>query len=112
MPVIKSAIKKLRRDRKREKENDAFRHSLDRAIRLAKKSKSAKAVSDAVSIVDRAVKKNVIHKNRAARIKSSLSKLARPERTRGTKPVSTKSSKSVVKKPTKLAKKPASKKSK
>jgi len=78
MPVIKSAIKKLRKDRKREKVNDEFREGLDRAIRNAKKVKSSKAVSAAVSIIDRAVKNNLMHQNRAARIKSALSKLAKP----------------------------------
>ena len=78
MPVIKSAIKKLRRDKVREKRNDVFRSNLEKAIRLAKKTKSAKTVSQAVSLVDHAVKKNIMHKNRAARIKSTLSKLAKP----------------------------------
>lgn len=78
MPVIKSAIKKLRRDRKVTRANDLFRASLNHALKTASKQKTAKAVSAAVSLVDRAVKKNLMHKNRAARIKSSLSKLARP----------------------------------
>lgn len=78
MPVIKSAIKKLRRDRKREKENNVFRNGLDRAVRLAKKQKTTKSVSSAVSLVDRAVKKNLMHKGHAARIKSALSKLTKP----------------------------------
>ncbi len=78
MPVIKSAIKKLRKDRKRERENDAFRNELDKTVKEAKKLKTSKAVSSASSILDRAVKKNLLHKNRAARIKSSLAKLAGP----------------------------------
>lgn len=77
MPVIKSAIKKLRKDINRTKRNDIFRDSLKRAIQKAKKEKSAKAVAAAVSFVDRAVKKNIIHANRAARIKSSLAKGAK-----------------------------------
>ena len=95
MPVIKSAIKKLRKDKKREKRNDAFRKNLDKAIRMAGKQKSAKAVSKAVSIVDRAAKKHIIHKNRGARIKSALSKLAKPgilKKATATKKPSSKSS--------------------
>lgn len=89
MPVIKSAIKKLRRDKKAEQANDDFRKMLDRALRDAKKTKSAKAVNSAVSIVDKAVKKHLMHKNRAARLKSSLSKLAKPVKSaaKGTEPV-------------------------
>jgi small subunit ribosomal protein S20 len=83
MPVIKSAIKKLRRDRKREKLNDDFRTKLDRAIKSARTKKSQAAVSAAVSLVDKAVKKNIIHKNRAAHIKASF------EKHKATKPAST-----------------------
>lgn len=78
MPVIKSAIKKLRKDIKRTKKNDDLRRELDKKVSQAKKSKTASAVRDAVSVVDHAVKNNLMHKNRAARIKSSLSKLAKP----------------------------------
>lgn len=76
MPVIKSAIKKLRRDKKREKQNDDFRKNLQAIIRAAKKQKTPKKINEAFSAIDKAVKKNLIHKNRAARIKSSLSKPA------------------------------------
>ena len=77
MPVIKSAIKKLRKDRKREKENDARIRSLERAIHQARKSPSK--INAAFSAIDRAVKRNIIHKNKAARIKSSLAKLGKPK---------------------------------
>lgn len=77
MPVIKSAIKKLRKDKRHEKENNKFRNKLDKAIREAKKLKSAKSVNAAFSLIDRGTKKNILHKNRAARLKSSLAKLAR-----------------------------------
>ena len=78
MPVIKSAIKKLRKDIKRTAANRDFNHKLDVALNAAKKAKTASTVKSATSMVDRAVKKNLMHKNRAARIKSSLSKLAKP----------------------------------
>jgi small subunit ribosomal protein S20 len=78
VPVIKSAIKKLRRDRKREKDNDQFRSELEHAIKLAKKQKSQAAVTKAVSLIDKSVKKNLMHKNKAARVKSSISKLHKP----------------------------------
>jgi small subunit ribosomal protein S20 len=102
MPVIKSAIKKLRRDKKREKANDSFRQDLDLAIHAAKKQKTAKSVSSAVSMVDKGVKKNLIHKNTAARIKSSLSKLAKPAKpVASPKKITVSAEKKGVKKPTK-----------
>ena len=87
MPVIKSAIKKLRKDRKREKENEKLRTALERAIRQAKMSPSK--TNAAYSAIDRAVKRNIIHKNKAARIKSSLSKLSRPRPVKAAKKIKT-----------------------
>jgi ribosomal protein S20 len=78
MPVIKSAKKKLRQDIKREKVNNLLRRGFKTAIKEAQKSKTPEKIKKAVVLVDKAVKKNLIHKNKAARIKSSLSKLAKP----------------------------------
>ena len=75
MPVIKSAKKKLRKDRKLEKINKLFRNEFSKALKEAKKSKTSEKIRQAVRITDKAVKKGIIHKNKAARIKSSLSKL-------------------------------------
>lgn len=102
MPVIKSAIKKLRKDRRRERENDARRASLERAIRQAKKSPSK--INEAFQALDRAVKRNIIHKNKAARIKSSLSKLTKPT-TRATKEPISKTAVKVKKSKAKTTKK-------
>lgn len=99
MPVIKSAIKKLRRDKKVEKTNNLVRHTLDRALKTAKKQKTASSVSKAFSVVDRALKKNLIHKNKAAHLKSALAKLARPATKTVIKTVA--ASKKVVSKATK-----------
>lgn len=96
MPVTKSAIKKLRQDRKREVINDKFREDLKSFIKAAKKSKSSASINKAVSIIDKGVKKNILHKNKASRIKTVLSRLAKPV-ARG--------SKKVVKKTSKTAKK-------
>lgn len=79
MPVIKSAIKKLKQDKKTEKANDEFRHALKIALSVAKKQKSAKSVKSAVSLLDKAVKKNIIHQNKANRLKSKISKFAKTE---------------------------------
>jgi len=48
---------------------------LEIAIRVAKKSKNNEKVLTAVSLADRAAKKRIIHRNKAARIKSQLSRL-------------------------------------
>lgn len=77
MPVIKSAIKKLRQDRKREKMNDQLRDVLKSSVRAAKKTKNGKTVSKANAVIDKAAKAKIIHPNKASRLKSSLSKIAK-----------------------------------
>ncbi len=75
MPVTKTAKRALRSSKRKEVVNQQIRANLEVAIRIAKKRKGAKNISTAISLTDRAAKRNVIHKNKAARIKSSLSKL-------------------------------------
>lgn len=75
MPVIKSAKKKLRQDRIREKANNKIRVLLRTAIKKATKRPLEKNIQSAVKIIDKAAKKNIVHKNKAARLKSKLSKL-------------------------------------
>jgi small subunit ribosomal protein S20 len=77
MPVIKSARKKLRQDKKRQKRNNEVKLAFRDAIKVAQKSKTADKVTKAVKLTDKAVKSKLIHKNKAARIKSRLSKLVK-----------------------------------
>lgn len=81
MPVIKSAKKKLRVDRKRELAGKKIKNALIMAIKKAKKVASEKNIKEAMSIVDKSAKKNIIHKNKASRIKSRLSKLLTRKKT-------------------------------
>lgn len=75
MPVIKSAKKKLRQDRRKTLQNKSFENLFKKLIKEAIKTPSDTDIRKAVSAVDKAAKKNIIHKNKAARIKSALSKL-------------------------------------
>lgn len=75
MPILKSAIKKLKQDKKRTKVNKVYRENLRRAVKKARKEKSIKAVKLAYSALDKAAKQKVIHKNKAGRLKSRLRKL-------------------------------------
>jgi small subunit ribosomal protein S20 len=78
MPVIKSAKKKLKQDKKREKLNYKVKLSYKKAIKDANKTKSFEKVRLAIKLVDKASKKGILHKNKAARFKSRLSKIAKP----------------------------------
>jgi len=78
MPNIKSAKKKLRKDTKRTAKNDAYRKKVKDTIKsISKMSTRTTKVTlqKAFSTIDRAAKKKVIHKNKAARLKSRVSKL-------------------------------------
>jgi len=81
MPIIKSAKKALRIEARRKEENDLTRAKVKNAVKgfkIAVKgdAKDVAAVfSDAQKQLDLAAKKNVIHPNKAARLKSRLSKL-------------------------------------
>jgi small subunit ribosomal protein S20 len=90
MPVIKSAIKKLRQDRKKEVINDQWREKVDAAVKAVKKSHTAKNLDQAFSAIDKATKKNLMHANKAARMKSQISKLV--PSTTAKKPTSAKKS--------------------
>lgn len=75
MPITKRAIKKLRHDRIRTIQTDKVRGTLRKLIKAARVSPGKKSVSLAFRALDKATKKHVIHKNKAARLKSRLSKL-------------------------------------
>ncbi len=80
MPVTKTAKRALRGSKRKEKVNTQLRTRLEIAIRLAKRETSKKTVTEAISLVDRAAKKGLFHKNKAARLKSSLSKLTKKKK--------------------------------
>jgi small subunit ribosomal protein S20 len=94
MPIIKSAQKQLRQNKKKKARNDNFR-SLYREARIsfekAIKEKDAKAAKEILvnkkdkqgkstkaglqSIIDKLVKKNIIHKNNGSRKKALFVKM-------------------------------------
>lgn len=73
MPIIKSAIKKVRKDKVRTARNSKREAVLKTLVKKARSDKSIKALSAVFSALDKAVKTNLIHKNKAARLKSRLS---------------------------------------
>lgn len=77
MPRIKSAKKRMRQAEAATQRNRTQRSQLRTAIkkvRTAVADDAAKAYAEAVSIIDRAGRKNLIHRNAAARHKSRLAK--------------------------------------
>ncbi len=78
MPHHKSAIKRMRQDKKRRERNRAVKSQVKTAIKkacsLAGTDQAISAMREAQSIIDRAAKKGVIHWKNAARKKSRLAK--------------------------------------
>jgi len=112
MPIIKSAKKRVKVAAKARARNSRVKRSLreavkafNQAIATGKPADIAKTQAEAISAIDTAAKKAIIHKNKAARQKAALSAKAKAA---GAKPV-----KAAAKKPAPRkapAKKPAAKK--
>ena len=79
MANIRSAEKRIRQAAQRQKRNRGVRSRLRSTIkdyRSGSDKEKSKKLSSAVSEIDRARKKGVIHRNAAARYKSRLAKKA------------------------------------
>ena len=100
MPIIKSAKKRVRTARKAAIRNSRTRRGLRDALKAFSAKPAAQSHSSAQSKLDLAVKRGVIHKNKAARLKRQAAAKAKAA---GVKP-----SKATKAKP--AAKKPAAKK--
>lgn len=74
MPNIASAKKNMRKSRAAAVRNRAQRSALRTALKKARTDGAApEVVKQAVSLLDRAARKGLIHRNKAARHKSQLS---------------------------------------
>ena len=76
MPILKNAKKKLRQDKKRTSRNNKTKEVYKSLIKAARIKKTLETISKAFASIDKAAKQNIIHKNKAARLKSSISKTA------------------------------------
>ena len=82
MPIIKSAQKKLRQDKKRFTQNQRYLVAYKKLLKKLQKSKSVSSdqIKKIYSNIDRALKKNIIHKSKAKRMKSQAAKLVKTSR--------------------------------
>ena len=62
MPAIKSARKKLRVDKKRESANKKMAALINVTIKKAEKKPTPKSIQEAFKVIDKGVKKDIIHK--------------------------------------------------
>ncbi len=85
MPIIKSAKKALKQSIVKRDRNRVWKRKYKSAIKKALKAieigKGADVlISDAYSAIDKVTKQNIIHKNKAARLKSSIAKKAKEQK--------------------------------
>ena len=106
MPIIKSAKKRVRVAKKATVRNSKTKRTLKSSFKLFSKSPSAKTHSQAQSAVDKAAKKGLLHKNKAARLKRQAAAKAKAAGVKHTKSTA----KKVAPKKTAAKKKPAAKK--
>lgn len=116
MPIIKSAMKRVRQSAKRRSHNLQVKRAIHGDVRDVMSAIEAKdaaaaqtAYREAVSEIDRAVKKGTLHKGTAARQKSRLNAKVKAAFGEATKPSAVAKAKpAAAKKP--AVKKPAAKK--
>lgn len=113
MPIIKSAKKRVRVATKAAARNSKTKRVLRSALKLFARKTSVAAHSSAQSAIDKAMKKGVVHKNKAARMKKQLAAQAKAAGTKheATKKAATKpAAKKAPAKKTATPKKPIAKK--
>lgn len=73
----KSALKRIRQNEKRKLHNRYYHKTARNAVRvlrgLSNKKEASEMFPKVVSMIDRLAKKNIIHRNKAANLKSKLS---------------------------------------
>ena len=78
MATHKSSIKRIRQDKKKNLHNRYYAKTMRNAVRklraMTDKEEAVKMYPSVQKILDKLAKTNLIHKNKAANIKSSLSK--------------------------------------
>lgn len=116
MPIIKSAIKRMHQAAKRRARNVTTKRDLKAAVKAFIAEPNADNLSKAQSTIDKAVKKNILEKNTAARRKAGLVVIAKAAGAKAPavkKAAAPKAEKPAAKAPVKkaaAAKKPAAKK--
>src|SRR5687768_10544328 len=77
MPIIKSAIKRMKQTVVRRERNVGIKRDIKEATKAFLANPTAKTLGAAHSELDTAVKKNLLKKNTVARRKSRLAKIAK-----------------------------------
>jgi small subunit ribosomal protein S20 len=98
MPILASSKKALRKDLRRRQVNLRIKNKLKAATDSLAKTASNVNLNQAYQIIDRAAKKNVMHPNKANRLKSRMAKSLKPQKITKIKPLKSKIPKKPAKK--------------
>lgn len=93
MPILQNAKKALRSSKRKFGINARIKSQMKTAVDTVRATMSPENLSEAFSKIDRAVKRGLVHKNKAARLKSRAAKSAAT----GVTPVKAKVSKATPK---------------
>ena len=96
MPIIKSAIKRMKQTQKRRERNVGIKRDIKSAVKAFMAKPTSEGLSKVQSELDTAVKKKLLKKNTASRRKASLAKVAKEA---GVKLEAKKAAKPAAKKP-------------
>lgn len=75
MPVLANARKALRVSKRKAAYNTPVKSKMLNLINKMRRKPDEKLLPDLFSAVDKALKRNIIHRNKAARLKSKMSRL-------------------------------------
>ncbi|MFW5979128.1 MAG: 30S ribosomal protein S20 [Halanaerobium sp.] len=82
MPIIKSAKKRVKVTEKKTAQNKEWKERLknaikdmEKAVEAGDKEAAAEQLKETKKVIDKAVTRNILHKNNAARKKSRLTKM-------------------------------------
>jgi len=75
LPTHKSAQKRLKTNEKSNIRNRAVKSQIRTVVKNAETSVDEASLKEAVSLLDSAARKKVIHRNKAARMKSRLARM-------------------------------------
>jgi small subunit ribosomal protein S20 len=76
MPILKHAIKKMRVDKRRTEINKRVRSKVKSTVKTLRAKSTPEALSAVFASIDKAAKRHVMHRRKADRLKSRLSKAA------------------------------------
>jgi len=75
LPVHKSAEKRLKQSKRANIRNRSIKSQIKTSVKKVEASSDEKDLKKVVSLLDKATRKKVIHKNVASRVKSRLTRL-------------------------------------